>query len=152
VVTHWIQRLVLRPFLYSFLYTAFIPECGIFQICRWCGVSALKVFFDMVELTITAGKSEAMVFSRKHHNPNVRLWEKLASDQRVQISLLLLWFWATLEYTNVERAKTMLAKIEFHEIDSWNLVRGTSKMYAAIFQKMGEINSRLCVCILLWDD
>jgi hypothetical protein len=26
----------------------------------------------------------------------------------------------------------MLAKIKFHEIDSWNLVEGTSKMYATI--------------------
>jgi hypothetical protein len=27
--------------------------------------------------------------------------------------------------------KTMLAKIEFHEIDSWNLVGDTTEMYAS---------------------
>jgi hypothetical protein len=36
--------------------------------------SALNVFFDMVELTISAVKFEAMVFSRKHHKPDVTLW------------------------------------------------------------------------------
>jgi hypothetical protein len=40
---------------------------------------------------------------------------------------------------------------EFHEINSWNLVGGTSEMYATIIQGIGGINSRLCVCILLWD-
>jgi hypothetical protein len=35
---------------------------------------ALKDFFDMVGLTISAVKSEAMVFSRKHHKPDVTLW------------------------------------------------------------------------------
>jgi hypothetical protein len=42
-----------------------------------------------------------------------RTWhcgEKFDSDQRVQISWRLLWFWATLEYTNTVRAKTKLAK------------------------------------------
>jgi hypothetical protein len=29
----------------------------------------------------------------------------------------------------------MLAKIEYHEIDSWNLVRGTSEMYATIIPR-----------------
>jgi hypothetical protein len=38
----------------------------------------------------------------------------------------------------------MLAKIEFHEINSWNLVRGTSKMYATIIQGIGGIISGLC--------
>jgi hypothetical protein len=28
----------------------------------------------------------------------------------------------------------MLTKIEFHEIDNWNLVGGTSEMYATIIQ------------------
>jgi hypothetical protein len=32
------------------------------------------------------------------------------------------------------QAKKMLVKIEFHEIDSWNLERDTSKMYATIKQ------------------
>jgi hypothetical protein len=37
--------------------------------------SALKVlFFDMVGLTISVEKSEAMVFSRKHHKPDMTLW------------------------------------------------------------------------------
>jgi hypothetical protein len=36
--------------------------------------SALQVFFDMVGLTSSAVKSEAMVFSRKHHKPDVTLW------------------------------------------------------------------------------
>jgi hypothetical protein len=36
--------------------------------------SALKVFFYMVGLTISAVKSEAMVFSRKHHKSDVTLW------------------------------------------------------------------------------
>jgi hypothetical protein len=45
----------------------------------------------------------------------------------------------------------MLAKIEFHEIDSWNLVRGTSEMYATDIQEIGGINSGLNVCMLLWD-
>jgi hypothetical protein len=45
----------------------------------------------------------------------------------------------------------MLAKIEFYEIDSWNLMEGKSEMYATIIQGIGEINSGLCVCMLLWD-
>jgi hypothetical protein len=45
----------------------------------------------------------------------------------------------------------MLAKIEFHEIDSWNLVEFTSEMYAIIIQRIGGINSGLSVCMLLWD-
>jgi hypothetical protein len=53
--------------------------------------------------------------------------------------------WATLEYTSTVRIKTMLAKIEFHEIDS------TSEMYAFIIQGIGGIYSGLCVCMLLWD-
>jgi hypothetical protein len=32
-----------------------------------------KGFFDMIGLTISAVKSEAMVFSRKHHKPDVTL-------------------------------------------------------------------------------
>jgi hypothetical protein len=36
--------------------------------------SALKVCFDMVGLTISAVKSEAMVFCRKDHKPDVTLW------------------------------------------------------------------------------
>jgi hypothetical protein len=49
--------------------------------------SALKVFFDMVGLTISAVKSDAMVFSRKHHKPDVTLWIDLPSlNQEVQIS------------------------------------------------------------------
>jgi hypothetical protein len=31
-------------------------------------------FFDMVGLTISAVKSEATVFYRKHHKPDVTLW------------------------------------------------------------------------------
>jgi hypothetical protein len=31
-------------------------------------------FFYMVRLVISAMKSEAMVFSRKHHKPDVTLW------------------------------------------------------------------------------
>jgi hypothetical protein len=55
-------------------------------------------------------------------------------------------------YTSTVRdAKTMLAKIEFHEIYSWNQVGGTSEMYATIIQEIGGINSGLCVCMLLWD-
>jgi hypothetical protein len=56
-----------------------------------------------------------------------------------------------LGYTSSVRTKTMLAKIEFHEIDSWNLVRGTSEMYATDIQEIGGINSGLNVCMLLWD-
>jgi hypothetical protein len=55
-------------------------------------------------------------------------WEKFASVQRVQISWRLLWFWATLDDTSMVRAGTMLAKIEFHDKDSRNLVRGTSEI------------------------
>jgi hypothetical protein len=33
-----------------------------------------QVFFYMVGLTISAVKSVAMVFSRKHHKPDVTLW------------------------------------------------------------------------------
>jgi hypothetical protein len=36
--------------------------------------SALKVFCDMVGLTISVVKFEAMVFFRKHHKPDVTLW------------------------------------------------------------------------------
>jgi hypothetical protein len=43
----------------------------------------------------------------------------------------------------------MLAKIEFHEIDSWN--HQESEMYAIIIQRIGGINSGLSVCMLLWD-
>jgi hypothetical protein len=53
------------------------------------------------------------------------------------------------EYTSTVRAKTMLALIEFHEIDRWNLVWGTSEMYAAIIQGIGGSNSGLCVCMVL---
>jgi hypothetical protein len=35
---------------------------------------ALKLFNNMAELAISALKSEAMVFSRKHHKPDVTLW------------------------------------------------------------------------------
>jgi hypothetical protein len=35
--------------------------------------SVLMVFFDMVGLAIFAVKFEAMVFSRKHHKPDVTL-------------------------------------------------------------------------------
>jgi hypothetical protein len=40
--------------------------------------SALKVFFDMVGLTIFAVKCETMVFSRKHHKPD--RWKKFNSN------------------------------------------------------------------------
>jgi hypothetical protein len=40
-------------------------------------------------------------------------------------------------------AKTMLEKIEFHEIDSWNLMGDTSNMYATVTQGIGGINSDL---------
>jgi hypothetical protein len=43
----------------------------------------------------------------------------------------------------------MLAKIEFHEIDSWNL-EATPEMYATIIQGIDVINSRLCICMLFW--
>jgi hypothetical protein len=33
-----------------------------------------RFFFNMVGLTISAVKTEAMVFSRKHHKPDVTLW------------------------------------------------------------------------------
>jgi hypothetical protein len=35
----------------------------------------------------------------------------------------------------------MVAKIEFHEIDSWGLVESTSEMYATVtvFNKHGQI-------------
>jgi hypothetical protein len=49
------------------------------------------------------------------------------------------------------RTKTMLAKFEFHGIDSWNQVGGTSEVYATVIQLIGGINSGLCVCMLLWD-
>jgi hypothetical protein len=90
------QGSVLSPFLYSLLGSGvdrFIPA-GILQyaddvvvyashriveIARAlaqtaCSRSALKVFFDMVGLTIPAVKSEAMVFSRKHHKLDITLW------------------------------------------------------------------------------
>jgi hypothetical protein len=41
----------------------------------------------------------------------------------------------------------MLAKIEFHEIDSWNLVVGTSEMYATVIQRIcGSILDYASVC------
>jgi hypothetical protein len=48
------------------------------------------------------------------------------------------------------RTNTMLAKIEFHDIDSWNMVRGTSEVYATIIHAICGIKSGLCVCIILW--
>jgi hypothetical protein len=87
------QGSVLSPLLYSLLGSGvdrFIPAgCGIFQYVDDVAVfalhrimeiacvsvrtacSALKFFFDMVELTISTVKSEAMVFSRKHHKSDV---------------------------------------------------------------------------------
>jgi hypothetical protein len=84
-----------QGFLYSLIGSGvdrFIPAgCGILQyvddvlvyashrieeIARalvQTACSALKVFFDMVGLTISAVESEAMVFSRKHHKPDVTL-------------------------------------------------------------------------------
>jgi hypothetical protein len=87
------QGSVLSPFLYSLLGSGvdrFIPAgCGILQYdvvvyashrimeiavaLVQTACSALKVFFDMVGLTISVVKSEAMVFSRKHHKPDVTL-------------------------------------------------------------------------------
>jgi hypothetical protein len=79
----------------------------------------------MVGLTISAVKSEVMVFSRKHHEPNVTLWiDGRSLPQTKEFKYLGVFFdsGATLEYTSTVRAKTMLSKIEFHEIDSWNLL------------------------------
>jgi hypothetical protein len=48
----------------------------IMQIARADGMFAFgsQGFFDMVGLTISAVKSEAMVFSTKHYKPDVTLW------------------------------------------------------------------------------
>jgi hypothetical protein len=82
-----------------------------------------RFFFDLVGLTISAVKSEAMVFSTKHHKLNVTLWiDGRSLLQTKEVKYLGVFFDSG--YTS------KLAKIEFHEIDSWNLVGDTSKMYA----------------------
>jgi hypothetical protein len=80
------QGSVLSPFLYSPLGSdvdRFIPAgCGILQYADDVVVYAshrireiARAFFvDMVGLTITAVHSKAMMFSRKHHKPDVTLW------------------------------------------------------------------------------
>jgi hypothetical protein len=81
------QGSVLSPFLYSLLGSGvdrFNPaRCGIPQYVDDVVVYASHrimengmlgsqgFFFDMVGLTV---KSEVMVFSRKHHKPDVTLW------------------------------------------------------------------------------
>jgi hypothetical protein len=83
------QGSVLSPFLYSRLESGidrFIPAgCVILQyaddvvVQTACfGTNGIfgsqGFFFVMVELTISAMKSEAIVFSRRHHKPDVSLW------------------------------------------------------------------------------
>jgi hypothetical protein len=41
---------------------------------RHVRVRLSRFFFDMVGLTISAVKSEAMMFSTKHYKPDVTLW------------------------------------------------------------------------------
>jgi hypothetical protein len=80
------QGSVLSPFLYSLLGSGvdrFITAgCVILQYaddvvdngdCS-CFSKNGMLFFDMVELPISAVKSEAMVFPIKHHKPDVTLW------------------------------------------------------------------------------
>jgi hypothetical protein len=70
---------VFSSFIFNLTLAASIPmlskhperltACALVQTA----CSALKFFFDMAGLTISAVKSEAMVFSRKHHKPDVTL-------------------------------------------------------------------------------
>jgi len=89
------QGSVLSPFLYNLLGSSidrFVPRgCNILQyaddvviyashrlyeIARalvQTACTSLSVFFDTIGLTISATKSEAMIFSRKHSKPQLRL-------------------------------------------------------------------------------
>jgi hypothetical protein len=112
--------------------------------------SALKVFFDMVGLTTSAVKSEAMVFSIKHQKPDMTLCiDGISLPQAKEFKYLSVFFDSGLRWNT--QVRYVDAKIEFHEIDSWKLVGGTSEMYATIIQGIGGINSGLCVCMLLWN-
>jgi hypothetical protein len=109
-----------------------------------------QVFFYMVGPTIYAGKSDAMVFSRKHHKPDLTLRiDGRSLPQTKEFKYFGVFFDSGLRWSTQVRYVQRRCLIEFHEIVSWNLVGGTSEMYASIIQGIGAINSGLCACMLL---
>jgi hypothetical protein len=112
-----------------------------------------RFFFDMVGLTISAVKSEAMVFSRKHHKLDVTLWiDGRRLPQAKEFKYLGIFFDSGLCCSTQVRyvQRLCLQRLNFIRSIAGTWWRGTFEMYATIIQGTGGINSGLCVCMLLW--